>query len=267
MVALELRSIMCVPMALHGETIEAIYVENRSKGGVFGKDDTLPLILFANQAAVAIENARLVRSLQQAHNQLELRVQQRTQELVKANELLEQEIAERTKAVAGRHEALDEAMRATSALQESEYLLRIIADNYPVYLSIIEKDLTIGFTSGKEFDRRGLEPSSFVGLSLEVFFGEHTPTVRANYLRAFRGEQVSFELDGDDQHQYYHAGPLIDEDGVVQRVLAVVENIAERKRAEEALRAERDRAQHYLDLAASIMLALDAEGNIALLNR
>ncbi len=266
-VGLKLRSIICVPIVLHGETIGVIYVENRSKPGRFGEDDVLPLLLFANQAAVAIENARLLQSLQREHDRLELRVQQRTQELVKANELLEKEIAERAQAEAGQREALDEAMSATSALQESENLLRIIADNYPAYLSIIEKDLTIGFTSGKEFDRRGLEPSSFVGLSLEAVFGEHTPVVRDNYLRAFRGEQVSFELDLDDQHQYYHAVPLLDEDGVVQRVLAVVENITERKQAEEALRAERDRAQHYLDLAASIMLALDAEGNIALLNR
>jgi len=44
------------------------------------------------------------------------------------------------------------------------------------------------------------------------------------------------------------------------------EEIAERGRSEEALRAERAKAQRYLDLAASILMALDTDGNITLLN-
>ena len=103
-VALGLRSLMCVPMVLHGDTIGAIYVENRSSRGHFADGDALPLLLFANQAAVAIENARLFQSLQQAHDRLEFRVQERTQELARANEFLEQEIVERAQA--------EEALRA-----------------------------------------------------------------------------------------------------------------------------------------------------------
>jgi len=46
-----------------------------------------------------------------------------------------------------------------------------------------------------------------------------------------------------------------------------IRDITERKRAEEALHQERDRAQRYLDVAGVIMLALDAHGTITLINQ
>ena len=44
-------------------------------------------------------------------------------------------------------------------------------------------------------------------------------------------------------------------------------NITERKRANELIRQERDRAQSYLDVADVILLALDLQGRITLINR
>jgi len=47
---------------------------------------------------------------------------------------------------------ITERKQAEEAIRERESLLRKIAENYPnSYLSIIEKDFTIGFTSGQEF--------------------------------------------------------------------------------------------------------------------
>lgn len=53
------RSILCVPLRARGRTIGAAYVENPIQRGVFSQDDLHVLVAFANQAAVAIENARL----------------------------------------------------------------------------------------------------------------------------------------------------------------------------------------------------------------
>ncbi len=97
-VMLGLRSVMCVPLITQGETIGAIYVENRSIRGRFREEDAIPLVLFANQAAVAIENARLFQSLQRSHDELEMRVEERTRKLSQTNVLLEQEISERVQA-------------------------------------------------------------------------------------------------------------------------------------------------------------------------
>ena len=65
-VGYQLRSIMCAPLRARGQTIGAVYVDNRLFAGVFEDDDLGLLVTFANQAAIAIENARLFTQTDQA---------------------------------------------------------------------------------------------------------------------------------------------------------------------------------------------------------
>ncbi len=58
-VGYQLRSIMCAPLVARGNALGAVYVDNRLFNGVFNEDDLGLLVTFANQAATAIENARL----------------------------------------------------------------------------------------------------------------------------------------------------------------------------------------------------------------
>lgn len=58
-VGYQLRSIMCAPLQARSFTLGAVYVDNRLMAGVFENADLDLLVTFANQAAVAIENARL----------------------------------------------------------------------------------------------------------------------------------------------------------------------------------------------------------------
>jgi signal transduction histidine kinase len=61
-----LRSIVCVPMHIRGRVIGALYLDNRMRSAVFSEEDLPMLLAFANQAAVAIENARLYTMTDQA---------------------------------------------------------------------------------------------------------------------------------------------------------------------------------------------------------
>jgi len=58
-VGYNLRSILCVPLKIKETTIGVLYADNRIVSGVFTDSDRDLLATFANQAAVAIENARL----------------------------------------------------------------------------------------------------------------------------------------------------------------------------------------------------------------
>ena len=62
-VALNLRSILCVPLKVKNELIGVIYADNRIRSGIFAETEKDLLIAFSNQAGVAIENARLFSSL------------------------------------------------------------------------------------------------------------------------------------------------------------------------------------------------------------
>ncbi|MEA2008410.1 MAG: adenylate/guanylate cyclase domain-containing protein [Chloroflexota bacterium] len=64
-IAYKLRSIVCVPLKLRERLTGVIYADNRIQTGLFTESDLALLLAFANQAAVAIENARLFESVQQ----------------------------------------------------------------------------------------------------------------------------------------------------------------------------------------------------------
>jgi PAS domain S-box-containing protein len=64
-VAFNLRSILCVPLKVKNDLIGVIYTDNRIRTGIFSDSEKDLLTAFANQAAVAIENARLFSSLKQ----------------------------------------------------------------------------------------------------------------------------------------------------------------------------------------------------------
>ncbi len=65
-IGFQLRSIMCVPLRARGRVMGAVYVDNKLFSGVFEADDLELLATFANQAAIAIDNARLFTQTDQA---------------------------------------------------------------------------------------------------------------------------------------------------------------------------------------------------------
>jgi len=62
-IAFNLRSILCVPLKVKNDLIGVIYADNRIRTGIFSESERDLLAAFSNQAAVAIENARLFSSL------------------------------------------------------------------------------------------------------------------------------------------------------------------------------------------------------------
>ena len=61
-----LRSVLCVPLVAQGKSLGIIYVDNRAKTGMFSEHHLSMLSAFANQASVAIENARLYDNLRRS---------------------------------------------------------------------------------------------------------------------------------------------------------------------------------------------------------
>ena len=63
--AQNLRSILCAPLKVRDQIRGVLYVDNRWVAGAFAAEDLELLIAFADQAAVAIDNARLYEELAQ----------------------------------------------------------------------------------------------------------------------------------------------------------------------------------------------------------
>ncbi len=82
------RSILCAPLRnMQGTIIGAVQVLNK-RTGTFTADDEALLTALASQAAIALENADLYTKLKELNAKLEEKVEERTADLVAANERL-----------------------------------------------------------------------------------------------------------------------------------------------------------------------------------
>jgi len=68
---LRLRSVMCLPVRFGGRTEGVLYIDNRLQYGAFGEDDLELMDLFAWQASIAVNNARVVAELRERNARIE----------------------------------------------------------------------------------------------------------------------------------------------------------------------------------------------------
>ncbi|MGE0787103.1 MAG: sigma 54-interacting transcriptional regulator [Sandaracinaceae bacterium] len=109
---LMLKSVACLPIRGRSGTAGVLYLEHRLRKGRFGESDLDLLLAFADQAAIALENARLLRSLEERRDELA----QANEDLGRANEEIERLLDART---VERDEARSELSRAREALREA----------------------------------------------------------------------------------------------------------------------------------------------------
>ncbi len=87
--ARHLRSILCVPLRSKGRPMGLLYVDNRLVKDLYREPDVELLSTFSAQLAVAIENARAYREIEELNLGLEEKVRERTAELLQAKGVLE----------------------------------------------------------------------------------------------------------------------------------------------------------------------------------
>jgi transcriptional regulator with GAF, ATPase, and Fis domain len=74
----QIRSLMCVPLRSRGRVIGTVYLDSRTGGRLFTKDDLRFVEALADQAALAIENTRLRVRLERENRQLAAAAEART---------------------------------------------------------------------------------------------------------------------------------------------------------------------------------------------
>jgi transcriptional regulator with GAF, ATPase, and Fis domain/tetratricopeptide (TPR) repeat protein len=104
---LHLRSILAVPLHVKGRAAGTIYVDHRLRKGAFGNDAVSLVLDFAEQAAIAIENARLLGELRRRERQVDALNRRMQVELTARREELtgiKQELRENREALAVRYD-------------------------------------------------------------------------------------------------------------------------------------------------------------------
>jgi putative nucleotidyltransferase with HDIG domain len=119
--AFQLRSILCAPLKIKNELIGVIYVENRARAGIFQESELGMIKAFADQAAVAIDNAQLFENLQASNRELQDAYQATLEGWVQALDMRDKETEGHTQRVTILTERLARAMGV-----EGDALINII---------------------------------------------------------------------------------------------------------------------------------------------
>jgi PAS domain S-box-containing protein len=103
------QSVLCDPLLYQGQLVGVVYLENNRTTAAFTPDRLQVIRLLSQQAAIALENARLYDQLEEYSHTLEARVAQRTKEL--QQEILERQLLEtRLRSEESKMRAIFEAM-------------------------------------------------------------------------------------------------------------------------------------------------------------
>ena len=235
---MRIKSIMCVPLISKSGTKGVIYVHSVNVPKGFRKDDLFFLTVLSAPVAFAVENAllywerkRVEEALQRARDGLELRIEERTIELSKANALLKQEIREKK--------------QAEETLRETNNFLRNILDSSSS-ISIISTDLernVLFWNKGAE-NIFGYKAEEIVGCQkVDILYTDDETKktikdIRSSLLK--NKKDISREIrevtkDGREIWVKLNLTPRFDEKGHFVGILGIGEDITERKQLQKGL--------------------------------
>ena len=194
------RSILCVPLKLKNEIIGVIFLDSRMHTGLFQKTDLEMLIAFADQAAVAIDNACLFDNLQSANDELTNAYEATLSGWVHALDLRDKETEGHTQRVT----ALTLTLAREFGIEEPELvhikrgaLLHDIGKMaIPDGILLKPGELTLAERKYMElhpiFAHDMLKPIEFLHPAIDIPYCHHEKWDGLGYPRNLRGEDIPF---------------------------------------------------------------------------
>jgi PAS domain S-box-containing protein len=229
-----LKSYLGAPIILKGKLIGYINLDGNIPH-YFKEKHQQRIQAFADQAAIAIENARLYETSQRYTEDLEVRVLERTAEFAKANKDLTEQIIKR--------------QEIEVQLAEERNLLRNIVNNIPV--TVYVKDRQGKFVMFNRFPFIMMKKQPIIGKS-DLDLIENKEIAQT----LFEEEQKLMETGEILSHEAYQKGesgdeywtmrtkiPFRDDKGNVVGLVGVNQNITQIKLAESILRESHDRLE------------------------
>jgi len=190
------RRVLGIPLRIKGSVIGVFTILDDEKTGPYSTEEIRLASLFAEQAAIAVENARLLNAVQRE---------------------------------------LHERRQTELALRESEERYRIVVTMAPLISFVFDARGLFTLSEGKGLAALGLRPGQVLGKSVFDLYKD-VPEIIEDVSRALAGEYRNRDTKVGENIFDIHYIPAYDEEGKVIHVIGLAIDISERKRAEESLR-------------------------------
>ena len=183
------------------------------------------------------EQERAEEMLQKAHDELEQRIDERTAELVKANEDLRQQIKERK--------------RTEEALRESEAQKKAILDASVDRIRLVDTDMRIIWANKTTTRELNMAPEDLVGQPCyRVFFDNDAPCALCPSKKAANSGNIEHNIihhqnsKGIEGETYWdnYSVPIKNESGDIVNLIQIARNITEQVQGGASPERKRDRA-------------------------
>ena len=198
--AYQLRSILCAPLTLKNELIGVLYVDNRAHAGIFRESDLQLFSAFADQAAVAIDNAQLFEGLQESNRELEKAYQATLEGWVRALDLRDKETEGHTQRVTILTERLarsmgvdgDALVHITRGALLHDIGKMAIPDGILLKPGELTEDERTLIRKHPVYAYEMLSPIDFLLPAIDIPYCHHEKWDGTGYPRGLKGEEIPF---------------------------------------------------------------------------
>ena len=215
------RRVLGVPLRIKGNVIGVLNIADDQQSSAYSQDEIRLVCLFADQAAIALENTRLLDAVQKE---------------------------------------LKERKQAEAALRESEERYRSLISSAPLITFVLDKDGLFTMSEGKGLSGLGLLPGQVVGQSVFAIYRD-SPEVIEDARAALQGEPRPRDIQIGQTYYEAHYIPITTAEGEVTRVLGVANDITERKKAEHSLRESESSYRGLFNSVAEAIYIQDQNGH------
>ncbi|MEQ8676232.1 MAG: PAS domain S-box protein [Aggregatilineales bacterium] len=256
------NSHLCVPIILDSEVIGLLNLDD-SRIGKLHQEYVSSLVAFADQASIAIRNARLYEQVRNHAETMEKRVEERTSALQKINdELLAQ---------------IEENQRIAEELTEERTLLRTVIDNIPddVYVKDLEGRFLLVNESVRQHMKARIPGTKLLGATDFEFAedevaSQHQAEERAMFESGtpIINQEVIVDAGTPQERVLLISKMLLhDSNGKVRGLVGINRDVTEIRQADRQLAQERTLLRTVIDNIPDDVYVKDVEGRFVLVNK
>ena len=256
------RDLSIVPLGLGLQGEIGVVVAGSQRADFPRQTERLILSVAANQASIALEEARLMSEQKQAASELDRRVAQRTAELAAANEELRKEIADRK--------------RAEDDLRSSEEKHRLVVETANDAVLSMDDKGAIQFANPATAKIFGYDPAELVGRPLTVLMPEFMRELHDRGFRRYLAtghrhinwqgtELTGLRKDGQEFPVEVSFGELTRNGHRV--FTGFIRDISERRQAADKLRASERTLRELTETIPQMLWSAEEDGTVNYCNQ